>query len=232
VLLWLDPVPVRVTFPGVRSVVVVTAHGFPHEEHVMARISLDPRRSLFLRAAQWYSKRAYGKILDPVRALGHNPRVLRADLRFEMAVGRWNKLDADLKALAVMASAASIGCSWCMDFGHWENRQRGMDARKVREVPLWRESDAYTPLERDVMEFAEAMTANPPEIDDDLAGRLVAALGEAAFVELTAIVAVENLRSRMNTALGLTSQGFKDHCEVPAREQAEAEVAAGEVPAG
>jgi hypothetical protein len=46
------------------------------------------------------------------------------------------------------------------------------------------------------------------------------------------VVAVENLRSRMNTALGLTSQGFKDHCEIPAREQAEAEVPAGEVPAG
>ena len=183
----------------------------------MARISLDPRRSLFLRATEWYSRRTYGKVLDPVRALGHNPRVLRADLRFEMAVGKWNKLDPDLKALAVMASAASIGCSWCMDFGYWENRRRGMDARKVHDVPVWRESDAYTPLERDVMDFAEAMTSNPPEIDDEVAQRLVAALGEAAFVELTAMVAVENLRSRMNTALGLTSQGFKDHCEVPAR---------------
>ncbi|MFD4829099.1 hypothetical protein ACFWPV_04445 [Streptomyces uncialis] len=46
--------------------------------------------------------------------------------------------------------------------------------------------------------------------------RLVTRLGEAAFVELTAMVAVENLRSRMNAALGLTSQGFKDSCEVPA----------------
>ncbi|MEU0371103.1 carboxymuconolactone decarboxylase family protein [Streptomyces sp. NPDC006283] len=188
----------------------------------MARVSLNPRRSLFLRVTEWYSRRTYGKVPDPVRALGHNPRVLRADLRFELALGRWNELDPDLKALAVMASAASIGCSWCMDFGYWENRQRGMDERKVHEVPVWRDSDAYTPLERDVMAFAEAMTANPPEIDDEVAQRLVTTLGEAAFVELTAMVAVENLRSRMNTALGLTSQGFKDHCEVPGREQASA----------
>ncbi len=34
-------------------------------------------------------------------------------------------------------------------------------------------------------------------------------------MELTAIVAVENLRSRINAALDLTSQGFKDACEVP-----------------
>jgi AhpD family alkylhydroperoxidase len=198
----------------------------------MARISLEPRRTLFLRAIEWYSRRTYGKVLDPVRALGHHPGLLWANLRFELAIGRWKKLDADLKALAVMASAASIGCSWCMDFGHWESRQRGMDARKIREVPRWRESDAYTPLERDVMEFAEAVTANPPEIDDDLAARLVATLGEAAFVELTTMVAVENLRSRMNTALGLTSQGFNDHCEVPAPGQTAAPAAADGAGAG
>jgi hypothetical protein len=40
-------------------------------------------------------------------------------------------------------------------------------------------------------------------------------LSDAQLVELTAIVAVENLRSRINSALGLTAQGFKDRCEMP-----------------
>ncbi|MEE1754114.1 carboxymuconolactone decarboxylase family protein [Streptomyces sp. SP18CS02] len=188
----------------------------------MARISLTPPRTLLFRAMEWYSKRTYGKVLDPALALGHNARVLRTDLRLEMAVARWNRLDEDLKALAVMASAASIGCSWCMDFGHWENTRRGMDVRKLREVPVWRDSDVYTALERDVMEYAEAMTATPPTVGDELAERLRRALGEPAFVELTAMVAVENLRSRMNAALGLTSQGFKDQCEVAPRREASA----------
>ena len=78
----------------------------------------------------------------------------------------------------------------------------------------------HTPLERDVMEYAEAMTLTPPAVDDDLATRLVDRLGEPAFVELTAMVTVENLRSRINSALGLTSQGLKDSCDVPsARER-------------
>ncbi|MBT2364550.1 carboxymuconolactone decarboxylase family protein [Streptomyces sp. ISL-10] len=182
----------------------------------MARISLEPRRSLFLRAIEWYTRRTYGKALDPVRALGHHRRVLFTDLRLETSVAKWKALDEDLKALATMAAAASIGCSWCLDFGHWQNRTRGMDARKLHDVPVWRESDAYSPLERDVLEYAEAMTANPPEVTDELAERLCTALGEEAYVELTAMVAVENLRSRINSALGLTSQGFKDQCEVPA----------------
>ncbi|MCG8965593.1 MULTISPECIES: carboxymuconolactone decarboxylase family protein [Streptomyces] len=181
----------------------------------MARVSLTPPRTLLFRVMEWYSRRTYGKVLDPGKALAHNPRVLWGDLRFEQSVAKWNRLDPDLKALAVMASAASIGCSWCMDFGHGENAERGMDRRKLHDVPVWRESDAYTPLERDVMEYAEAVTATPPTVGDDLAGRLRTRLGEPAFVELTAMIAVENLRSRINAALDLTSQGFKDSCDLP-----------------
>ena len=79
---------------------------------------------------------------------------------------------------------------------------------------MWRDSDVFEPLERDVLEYAEAMTATPPEVTDEMAEALRADLGNDAFVELTVMIAVENERSRTNSALGLTSQGFKDHCEL------------------
>ncbi|MEZ7006771.1 carboxymuconolactone decarboxylase family protein [Streptomyces sp. AD55] len=180
----------------------------------MARVSLTPPRTLFFRAMEWYSRRTYGKVLDPGRALAHNPRVLRGDLRFERSVARWNRLDPGLKALAELAAAGTIGCSWCMDFGYWQSVAHGVDRARLQAVPVWRESELYSPLERDVLEYAEAMTATPPAVGDGLAARLRDRLGEPAFVELTAIVAVENLRSRLNSALGLTSQGFRDSCDL------------------
>jgi alkylhydroperoxidase family enzyme len=61
------------------------------------------------------------------------------------------------------------------------------------------------------------MTETQPAVTDELAARLIARLGEPAYVELTAMVAVENLRSRMNSAFGLTGQGFADRCAVPSR---------------
>jgi alkylhydroperoxidase family enzyme len=64
------------------------------------------------------------------------------------------------------------------------------------------------------MECAEAMTATPPEVGDELAASLLERLGEAAMVELAAMVGLENLRSRVNSAMGLTSQGFSDACAV------------------
>jgi AhpD family alkylhydroperoxidase len=183
----------------------------------MPRIPLDPPRSLLLRFVEWYSRRTYGAVLDPGAAIAHNPRVLRTYLRYEMSLGRWNRLDPTLKALAVMASAATIGCSWCLDFGFWESTTRGVDPVKLRDVPRWRDSDRFTDLERKVMAYAEAMTATPLEVTDEMVAGLRGRLDDAALVELTMMISVENSRSRLNSALGLTSQGFRDRCEIPAR---------------
>jgi hypothetical protein len=50
-------------------------------------------------------------------------------------------------------------------------------------------------------------------------------LDDAQLVELTMMVSVENSRARFNTALGLTGQGFRDRCELPAASAAVAEKA-------
>ena len=181
----------------------------------MARISLDPPRTLFYRLTEWYTRRTFGAVAEPLRAMGHNPRVLRTDLRHEMSLTRWKALDPTLKNLAEMAAAVSIGCSWCVDFGYWIATSKGTDPVKLREVPRWRESDVYTDLERKVLAYAEAMTENPPTVTDEMVADLRRELDDAALVELTMMVAVENTRSRFNSALGLHSQGFADRCEIP-----------------
>ncbi|MBB4929879.1 alkylhydroperoxidase family enzyme [Lipingzhangella halophila] len=183
----------------------------------MARISLDPPRTLLYRVAERYARRKYaGMVPDPGKAMAHNWRVLLTYLLQEAGTARWNRLDPTLKALAVTASAARINCSWCMDFGYWEHTHAGIDPAKLRAVPSWRTSDVFSPLERRVLEFSEAATADPVEVTDDMVDLLRAELGEPAMVELAAIVALENQRSRFNSSLGLTSQGFGDHCAVPA----------------
>jgi AhpD family alkylhydroperoxidase len=182
----------------------------------MARIPLAPPRTLIYRLTEWYSRHTYGTVVDPGAAMAHNPRVLVSTARHEMSVARWHRLDRTLKDLAVMASAATIGCSWCMDFGYWESTRQGTDPVKLREVPRWRDSDVYTDLERKVMAYAEAVTMTPPAVTDEMVAELREDLDDAQLVELTMMVAVENTRSRFNSALGLTSQGFKDRCEIPA----------------
>ncbi len=94
--------------------------------------------------------------------------MLLTDVRFEMSLARWNKLDPQLKALAVMAPPPSIECSWCLDFGYYEAHSNGLDTGKIAAVPNWRTSTVFTDIERRVLEYAEAMTATPPQVTDEL----------------------------------------------------------------
>jgi alkylhydroperoxidase family enzyme len=70
-------------------------------------------------------------------------------------------------------------------------------------------------LEQLVLEYAEAATDTPPRVTDELTDGLLEYLSMAELVELAAIVAVENLRSRINSAFGLKGQGFSDQCQLP-----------------
>jgi alkylhydroperoxidase family enzyme len=181
----------------------------------MARISLDPPRSLTITVGKWYSRRRYGDVLDPARALAHNPRVMKTYVREELSLAKWKAVPSGLKALAVMSGAATVGCAWCLDFGYWQTMTGGdVDPVKVRDLPRWRDSGAYTGDERAVMEYAEVMSMTPPMVTDDHIARLRGFLDEAQIVERTMMIAVENQRSRFNTALGLGSQGFAERCEL------------------
>lgn len=181
----------------------------------MARISLTPPRTFWVRLGEYFSNRMYGKVLEPGMALGHHPGVLRAYFGFESKVAKWNELDPGLKHIAEMVVAARIGCTWCIDFGYWLSDKHGLPQEKISKVPTWREHlYAFDELELLVLEYCEAVTQTPPTVTDELAEILLNRLGEPAFVELTVMAATENFRSRVNSALGLTSQGFSDSCAI------------------
>lgn len=179
------------------------------------RVPIQEPSDLFGKFISWYSRRLYGDVLDNALVLLHHRRALKATMYYEKRIAKFDRLDPDLKMLAVMASAASIGCAWCMDFGYYMAHSQGLPLEKLKEVPRWRDSDAFTPTERLVLEYAEAMTATPPVVTDEMVRVLNTNLGVPAVVELTKMIAVENERSRFNSALGLTSQGFSDRCDLP-----------------
>ncbi|MGO3211214.1 carboxymuconolactone decarboxylase family protein [Brachybacterium sp. AOP42-B2-9] len=178
-----------------------------------ARIPLEHGGG-FARLALWATRRLYGKALDPVRAALHHRGALTASLVLEAAASRWKQLSPTLNALAIMVVAREIGCSWCMDFGYWENHRHGVDPAKLQAIGSWRTSDVYSPLERAVLEYAVAATQTPSAVTDEMVSRLREDLSDAQVVELAALVSLENYRSRTNAGLGLTSQGFRDDCDV------------------
>ena len=160
------------------------------------------------------SQKMFGEVPEPVEVAWHNRKVLNFSFSVGSKSQKWDQCDENLKSFAHMAVASLVGCSFCLDLGYFQANNEGLDLTKAREVPRWRESDVFTPLERDVMEYAEAMSQTPPTVTDELSARLLEALGAPALVELTAFVAMANFASRTNIALGIESQGFAAACEL------------------
>jgi alkylhydroperoxidase family enzyme len=127
-------------------------------------------------------------------------------------VKKWDTCDEQLKSFAHMAVASQVGCTWCLDFNYFEASNNDLDMAKAREIPRWRRSDAFSPLEREVLAYAEAMTETEPTVTDELVASLRASIGDAALVELTAVIAFANFTTRGNVALGIESDGFAAAC--------------------
>jgi AhpD family alkylhydroperoxidase len=157
-------------------------------------------------------RKMLGEVPEAAAVLWHHPAVFKDLMAFGRKADKWGRLDPDLAALAAMAAAGTVGCSFCLDLGYFMAHQRGLDEAKAREVPRWRESDAFTPVERRVMAYAEAMSQTPPAVTDEQSSALLEALGAPALVELTARIAGMNLTARINVALGIRSQGFAAAC--------------------
>ena len=162
-----------------------------------------------------FSRKLLGGVPESAEVMWNNRPVFTGMMGVGRKVQKWDRLDADLKSLATMAVAALVGCSWCLDFGYFQAHNEGLDEVKASEVPRWRESPVFTALERDVMDYAEAMSETPPRVTDELSDRLLDQLGAAAMVELVGSVGFANMTTRCNTAMGIEAQGFSKVCELP-----------------
>ena len=90
--------------------------------------------------------------------------------------------------------------------------QTGASEDKIRQLPAWRDSALFSPMERDALDYAEKITITGEKVTDELFARLRSHFSEPQIVELTAAVALENFRSKFNPPLGIEAQGF---CVLP-----------------
>ena len=86
--------------------------------------------------------------------------------------------------------------------------QAGASVEKIEQVATARASALFSERERLALEYAEDMTITGRQVSDELFARVRATFEEAEIVELTAAIALENFRSKFNTALGIEAQGF------------------------
>lgn len=81
-------------------------------------------------------------------------------------------------------------------------------AEKIAAVAEWRESTLFSEEERAAFALAEAMTATPAVVPDEVFAEAERLFTKPQLVELAATVAMENYRARFNCAFAVESQGF------------------------
>jgi alkylhydroperoxidase family enzyme len=176
------------------------------------RIQPKPITGAYGALVKAFSRKMFGKVPESLGVMWHHVPALKAGMRFGQQLQKWDACDEGLKSFAHMAVASLVGCTWCLDFNYFMAQNHGLDVERAREIPRWRESDVFTPLEREVMAYAEAMTQTPPTVTDEMVESLARQLGEAALVELTTVIGYANLATRSNVALGIESEGFASAC--------------------
>ncbi|KAB2812961.1 carboxymuconolactone decarboxylase family protein [Pimelobacter simplex] len=176
------------------------------------RIPAAPITGVYGALVKKFAGRMFGSVPESLGVMWHHLPALKASMAYGQKLQKWDTCDETLKTYAHMAVASLVGCSWCLDFNYFMAKDKGLDLDKAREVPRWRDSDVFSPLERQVLEYAEAASLTPPTVTDEMVAPLLEALGPAGLLELTSVIGFANLTTRSNTALGIESEGFASAC--------------------
>jgi AhpD family alkylhydroperoxidase len=181
----------------------------------MARVGT--KRGPLVRIANWYTRRKYGREIGSTGAIAHTPWNMIGWGTLEFGYERSHKVDERLKALAATRAATVVGCQFCIDIGSAIGREAGVTEQQLRDFHVYRESPAFSPLERLVMEYAEQMSQAEVRVPDETFAALREHFDDAQIVELTAAIAIENFRARFNNALDIPPAGFSEgaFCPLP-----------------
>ena len=173
---------------------------------------------LYARAMAWYSPpRLRRRPRQRLVMLHHRP-VLKAPSPSSARSSKWDRArpgpeDAGRRWRA----PAMIGCTWCMDFGYFTAHSKGLDIEQARGGARGGATPTvFTALERQVHGVRRGDDRDPAD-RHRRAGRGAAgrARGDAAFVELTMMVAVENQRSRLQQRAGADQPGLQGPLRAP-----------------
>ena len=169
----------------------------------------------YLRPFFWLQQRRYGAPLVPALVWARVPALYFALAGFYAALDRRRSpLDPALRSLVQTRISQINHCAFCIDLNAAVAAERAGSMEKALTVGAWRDSELFSARERLALEYAEVITRTEERVTDDLIARLREHLDENTLIELTALIAFQNLSSKFNAALDIPSQGF---CRAPLR---------------
>jgi 4-carboxymuconolactone decarboxylase len=164
------------------------------------------------------------RMIEPLELYAHLPELLHGVGMMAQATAQLHGVDRRYHALAQLKAATLTHCEYCIDIGSQVSRRWGLTNEELLALPNHRTSPLFSDLDKLVLEYAVGMSRTPVEVSDALFDALRRHFSDAQLVELTHLIAVENMYGRFNHALGVGSAGFSEGmvCAVPAAVEATA----------
>jgi AhpD family alkylhydroperoxidase len=157
------------------------------------------------------------RMIEPLEAYAHAPRLLIGYGLLEGATAKLDRVDERLKVLAELKAATLTNCEYCIDIGSTIAQRAGISEAQLLALPHYRDSELFDELEKLVLDYAVGVSTTPVSVSEELFSQLRSHFDDAQMVELTNVIALENMRGRFNLALGIGAAGFSEGmvCAVP-----------------
>jgi len=176
-----------------------------------ARIPPAPRARYpwYVRLIFWLQRRKYGSELEPARLWGRMPPTfLMLTLLYRTLDRKGSSIEPSLRSLILVRVSQINWCAFCVDLNGATALERNVSTEKLAALAGFAGSPLYSDREKAALAFAEAMTDPRIGVDDAMFASLRAHFDEQAILELTALVAFQNLSSKFNAALAVPPGGF------------------------
>jgi AhpD family alkylhydroperoxidase len=168
------------------------------------------------RRFSWYARlvlanqrRRYGQELEPARLWARTPWVFAAlSLLYGALDRRRSPINAPLRSLLTVRVSQINWCAFCVDINSATGLKRGISEGQFAALEHFETSALFDARQKAALAYAEAMTRTDAGVDDSLMQRLKSHFDDDSVIELTAIIAFQNMSSKFNAALDVAPQGF------------------------
>ena len=173
----------------------------------------------WLRPFFWSQQRRYGKVLKPGLLWARVPRLFAAVAALYAVLDRQSSpLTPQLRSLVTVRVSQINWCAFCVDINTMTLVKRSGDTAKVEALSDWHNSTLFSAQERAALDYAEAITYHDRHVTPGLMAQLREHFDDDALIELTGLIAFQNMSSKFNSALDVPAEGF---CQMPTRNASE-----------
>ena len=166
---------------------------------------------LLTRLILFLQRKKFGFDLNPTKAWGMVPRLmLGMNFFFKLISSKKSRIDASLRTLISVRISQINNCEFCVDMNsHLFFESKG-ETEKISQLKSWQANNIYSAREQVALEYAETVTITGRNVTPELQSKLLQQFKKEEIIELTAIIAYQNLSSKFNSALDIKPNGFCD----------------------